>query len=309
MRTSRGLVALPAIALAALLLSGCAAAVNESSDSGGMPGLGAPEGPVSEESGGDAVGDLDGATDADDRSVVTTGYLYVTVEQPLEAAAEAVALIERIGGRVDARQEYAPRETSVSSDAGGAELVLRIPASRLTSTLEELKLLGEVEELQLSSTDVSREVQDVDARVAALRSSITRLLALQGQADTVDDLIDLESAISDRQAQLESYEAQQRALADQVSLSTITLVLGSPEVAPPDDEPATFLTGLTAGWEALVAFGTVLLVITGALLPWIAALGLVGVVVLLVIRFIVRRRAGAVAGPAASVASGGDDSD
>ncbi|MFN4002209.1 DUF4349 domain-containing protein [Microcella sp.] len=305
MRTSRGLIALPAIALAALLLSGCATAVNESSDSGGMPGVGAPEAPVSEESGGD--GDLGGATDADDRSVVTTGYLYLTVEQPLEAASDAVALVERIGGRVDARQEYAPRETSVSSDAGGAELVLRIPASRLTATLDDLKQLGEVEELQLSSTDVSREVQDVDARVAALRSSITRLLALQGQADTVDDLIDLESAISDRQAQLESYEAQQRALADQVSLSSITLVLGSPEVAPPDDEPATFLTGLTAGWEALVAFGTVLLVITGALLPWIAALGIVGLIVLLVIRFVIRRRAAAQS--AASVASGGDDVD
>ncbi|MGV3731981.1 MAG: DUF4349 domain-containing protein [Microcella sp.] len=297
MRTSRGLVALPALALAALLLSGCSAAMDESSDSGGMPGLGAPDAPVSEESGG-GDGDLGGATDADDRSVVTTGYLYLTVEQPLDAAADAVALVERIGGRVDARQEYAPRETSVSSDAGGAELVLRIPAARLTQTLDDLKQLGEVEELQLSSTDVSREVQDVDARVSALRASITRLLALQGQADTVEDLIDLESAISDRQAQLESYEAQQRALADQVSLSTITLVLGSPEVAPPDDEPATFLTGLTAGWEALIAFGTVLLVITGALLPWIVALGIVGLIVLLIVRFFVRRRSAASSAPA-----------
>lgn len=93
MRTSRGLVALPALALAALLLSGCSAAVDESSDSGGMPGLGAPDAPVSEESGGGADGDLGGATDADDRSVVTTGYLYLTVEQPLDAAADAVALV------------------------------------------------------------------------------------------------------------------------------------------------------------------------------------------------------------------------
>jgi hypothetical protein len=291
MSTRRGLVALPSLALAALLLSGCSAAVNESSDSGGMPGLGAPEAPVSEE--GSSGGDLGSTPDADDRSIVTTGYLYLTVEAPIDAAAEAVAIVERAGGRVDARQEYAPRETSVGSDAGGAELVLRIPADRLTATLDDLKELGEVEELQLSSSDVSREVQDMDARVSALQSSITRLLALQGEAGTVSDLIELESAISDRQAQLESYQAQQRALADQVSLSTITLVLGSPEVAPPDDEPATFLTGLIAGWEALVGFGTVLLVITGALLPWIVALGIVGLIVLLIVRFFVRRRSAA----------------
>ncbi|MCA1943507.1 MAG: DUF4349 domain-containing protein [Yonghaparkia sp.] len=282
--------------LAALLLGGCAA-VSESSDSGGMPGIGGPdvgyeEAPVAEDGGaigGDLDGEQSGDPDAGDRSIVTTGYLYLTVEAPLDAAAQAVAIVERAGGRVDGRQEYAPRETSDASDAGGAELVLRIPAARLTATLEDLKELGEVEELQLSSTDISREVQDIDARVEALRSSITRLLALQGQAGTVEDLIALETAISDRQAQLESYEAQQRLLADQVSLSTITLVLGSPEVAP-QDEPDTFLTGLAAGWEALVGFGSVLLVIAGVLLPWLVALGLIGLIVLLIVRAAVRRR-------------------
>ncbi len=292
--TARALVAGPALALTALLLSGCAAAT-ESSDSGGMPGVGAPgveEAPISEESGaigGDLSGDGSTDPDAGDRSIVTTGYLYLTVEAPLEAAAEAISIVEQAGGRVDGRQEYAPRETSYSSDAGGAELVLRIPSSRLTATLDELKALGEVEELQLSSTDISREVQDIDARVEALRASITRLLALQGQAATVEDLIALETAISDRQAQLESYEAQQRLLADQVSLSTITLVLGSPEVAPPD-EPDTFLTGLVAGWEALVGFGSVLLVIAGVLLPWLVVLGIIALTVVVIVRGVVTRR-------------------
>lgn len=296
-------------ALAALLLGGCAAAA-ESSDSGGLPAVGGgyEEAPVADGGGfegaigGDLDGEQSGDPDAGDRSIVTTGYLYLTVEEPLEAAAEAVAIVERIAGRVDGRQEYAPRETAYSSDAGGAELILRIPSDRLTATLDDLKELGEVEELQLSSTDISREVQDVDARVEALRSSITRLLALQGQAGTVEDLIALETAISDRQAQLESYEAQQRLLADQVSLSTITLVLGSPEVAPPD-EPDTFLTGLVAGWEALVGFGSVLLVIAGVLLPWLVALGLIGVIVLLIVRAAVRRRREGGVGATASAAT------
>lgn len=287
-RAHRSLIALPAIALAALLLSGCSAAADSggSSSSGGLPGVSTPgvaEGPVTDEG-----GDLESVPDAADRSIITTGYLYLTVEAPLEAAAEATAIVERVGGRVDARQEYAPQTTGTLRDAGGAELVLRIPADRLTATLDELKALGEVEQLQLSAADVSREVQDVDARVTALRASIERLLALQAQATTVEDLIALETAISDRQAELESYEAQQRALADQVSLSTITLVLGSPDVAPPD-EPDTFLTGLVTGWEALVDFGSTLLVIAGILLPWLVALGLIGLLVLLIVRATLRR--------------------
>lgn len=305
MRTPRLLVSLPALALSALLLSGCAAAAtNESaSDSGGMPGfeeeVGAPI--VDEATDG---GDLESQPGDGDRAVITTGYLYVTVEAPLEAAAEAVEIVESAGGRVDGRQEFAPRESSVLSDAGGAELVLRIPAERLTATLERLKELGEVEELQLSSSDVTREVQDIDARVTALRSSITRLLALQDAAATVEDLIALETAISDRQAQLESYEAQQRSYAEQVGLSTVTLVLGSTEVAPVD-EPDTFLSGLVTGWEALLGFGSGLLVVIGVLLPWVLALGLIGLAVLLIVRAAVRRRAAA----AVSAPSGVDDAD
>jgi hypothetical protein len=305
MRTPRLLTALPALALSALLLSGCAAAstAESGSDSGGAPGFEEGVGaPIVDEASGD--GDLESQPGDDDRAVITTGYLYLTVEAPLDAAADAVSIVEAAGGRVDGRQEYAPRESSVMSDAGGAELVLRVPADRLTATLEKLKALGEVEELQLSSSDVTREVQDIDARVTALRSSITRLLALQDAAATVEDLIALETAISDRQAQLESYEAQQRYYAEQVGLSTVTLVLGSPEVAPVD-EPDTFLSGLVTGWEALVAFGSGLLVVVGVLLPWVLALGLIGLAVLLIVRAAVRRRAA----PSASAASVVDDAD
>ncbi|MBX9717480.1 MAG: DUF4349 domain-containing protein [Microbacteriaceae bacterium] len=179
-----------------------------------------------------------------------------------------------------------------------------IDRAMVTATLERLQELGEVEELQLSSSDVTREVQDIDARVTALRSSITRLLELQDAAATVEDLIALETAISDRQAQLESYEAQQRYYAEQVGLSTVTLVLGSTEVAPVD-EPDTFLSGLVTGWEALVSFASGLLVVVGVLLPWVLALGLIGLAALLIVRAAVRRRAAS----EVSAPSGADHAD
>ena len=287
------------------MLSGCTAgATSESaSDSGGMPGVreGVEEFSADEatgQSGGDLGSQPVAAEPADGRAVITTGYLYVTVEAPLEAAAEAVAIVEAAGGRVDGRQEFAPRALDTTSDGGGnggtsnagsAELVLRIPADRLTATLETLKELGEVEELQLSSTDVTREVQDIDARVTALSSSITRLLALQDAAATVEDLIALETAISDRQSQLESLEAQQRFYAEQVGLSTVTLVLGSTDVAPVD-APDTFISGLVTGWEALAAFGSGLLVVLGVMLPWLVVLGLVALAAGLIVRGVRRRR-------------------
>jgi len=274
--------------LAALALGGCSAGAFDSATDSGGPAFGGDSGGELGGEFGDAPAAEEAAQDgeiSDGRSVITTGHLYLTVDAPLDAAEEAARITERAGGRVDGRTEYSPDQGRYAA----AELLLRLPSATLTETLEELRALGEVEELTLQTDDVTREVQDLDARITALRSSVERLLALQDAAATVDDLIDLETAISDRQGRLESLEAQQRYLADQVDLSTLRLTLGSDATAPVD-EPDTFLTGLLAGWESLVAVGSGLLVIAGVLLPWLAVLGVLALVTLLVVRGARRRR-------------------
>lgn len=316
--------------VAAPLLAGCGAigARDESSGADGEPGV-VGEAPVQDggdlggggESGGDGSGDGDSPAEA--RELVITGSLYVTVEDPLEAADEAARIVEREGGRVDGRRESAPRDSGSDGSSGGgsggdgssgaeyapeysyddygggyysfgsgggAVLELRIPSARLTETLDELEALGEREELVLSSDDVTFERRDLTARISALESSVTRLLALQDAAADLNDLIALESAISDRQAQLESLQAQERYYEDQVSLSTITLTLGSEDVAP-IDEPDSFWTGLTTGWDALLAFLGGALVVVGVLLPWLLVLGLLALVAWAVLRRARTRRA------------------
>jgi len=308
------------VVVAAPLLAGCGAigARDESSGSNGEPGAigGAPVqdgGDLGggESGGGGADGDGSGGeAPAEDRELVITGSLYVTVEDPLEAADEAAHIVERAGGRVDGRRESAPRASGSDGgteyapeysyddygggyysfgDGGGAILELRIPSARLTETLDELEALGEREELVLSSDDVTFERRDLTARISALESSVARLLALQDAAADLDDLIALESAISDRQAQLESLQAQERYYEDQVSLSTITLTLGSEDVAP-IDEPDSFWTGLTTGWDALLAFLGGVLVVAGVLLPWLIVLGVLALVAWAILRRLRMRR-------------------
>lgn len=234
--------------------------------------------------GGDA--DRDVTAESVDRSVIITGYAVVTVEDPLDAAAESVRIVERVGGRVDSRQEYAPTKFS----GGSAILVLRIPADELTPTLEQLRELGRADSVSLSSADVTVERQDLDARTNALRTSIERLNALMARADKVADLIALEAEISSRQAQLESLEGQQRYLADQVSMSTLTLELRSEQTAP-DPEPGNFFEGLAAGWDAFVAFWAGALVLLGVIAPWLVFLALLAVGAVVLVKALRRRPA------------------
>lgn len=216
-----------------------------------------------------------------DRQVITTGWVTITVSDPRDAAAEAVRITESVGGRVDGRSEYAPR----GGDKGSATLTLRLPADDLTETLEKLEELGDVQEVSLNATDVTMETQDLDARISAMSASIERLTALLENATTTEALIQLETAISDRQAQLESMEAQRRYLADQVSLSTVTLNLVTEQVVD-DPAPDNFIDGIIAGWNAFVAFFAGLLVVLGVLVPWLV---LAGIITFLVVFFVKRR--------------------
>lgn len=286
---SRPAVAIATGVIATVLLAGCAASapsvglvqtteIGQSGDaiagldstgldSTGLTGTGLTD-----------TGLTDGTTAAADRSVITTGWVTVLVAEPADAADAAIGIVDGAGGRIDGRSERAATEY----DGGSATLTLRIPADRLTAVLDELQGLGDLQELSLSASDVTLQVQDLDARITAMRASVERLQDLIAQASDVDALIALETAISDRQAQLESMLAEQRWTDDQVAMSTVTLQLVTQPVAA-TPAPGTFVDGLLAGWAAFVGFLAGLLVAAGFALPWLVALGLIGLIVVLAV--------------------------
>lgn len=276
---------LVAVALAATLgLAGCSAGASSGASSGSS--LAGPAAPAPQSDAGAAgSAEKDGAAaSTKDRSVVVTGDAALTVSDPIAAAADATRIVADAGGRVDGRSEQA-------GDGGTratATLTLRIPAAKLDATLDALRRLGRVDSVTTRSSDVTGRTQDLDARITALRTTIQRMLELEQRATDTTDLVAIETAIGDRQADLESMEAQQRELADQVAMSTITLTLHprGTTVAP---VRAGFGDGVVTGWSAFVAFWGGALVVLGVLLPWIVLSGLVAAVVL-GIRWAVRRR-------------------
>jgi len=294
-RVARPIMIGTVVLIASLSLAGCSAAGGGSTSSHNISAGGgsSQQDAVAPNPATGSTSDSGKASTAD-RSVVVTGAMTATAEKPLAAADKAVSIVEAAGGRVDGRTENAPTDR----DQGSATLVLRIPAAKLTPTLDALKKLGRADQVSIDATDVTTQTQDLGARIDALRASITRLLELESKATDTTNLIAIETAISDRQGELESLEAQQRGLTDQISMSTITLDLRSDAAAPPV-KPADFWSGLGAGWGAFVAFWAGALVVLGVLLPWLLFLGLATVATLLIVRQ-VRRRAARTAARAAA---------
>lgn len=270
----------------ALGLAGCSASSGSSrSDSSGgsvsdAPAV-APEkgttGTITDGKGTGTTGTV--PQPASNRAVITTGTISITVDTPSTAAEKAVRITDAAGGHVDGRNEH----PSTGGDPGTAQLVLRIPSAKLDAALAELKKLGRVENVSLSTQDVTGQSQDLGARITALTTSVDRLVQLMSRATTTADLISIETALSDRQATLESLQAQKRGLDDQVDLATLTVELGTAATAP-IRTPATFLSGLIAGWGSFVAFLSGALVVVGVALPWLAFAAVIAAIPVLVVR-------------------------
>jgi hypothetical protein len=282
----RRVVAVTGVLLGALLLSGCTTSQSGSSSdgsAGGSVGMPAPAGP---EVGGDSSGgDVGSDGTVVQRQVVTTGSVSLSADSPLDAADRATDIVESRGGRVDDRVEHAPTDAQKPS----ARLTLRIPADRLTAALAELEKLGETSQVSISSSDVTTKAQDLDARIKALQTSVDRLLALMAKATDTTDLITIENALSQRQAELDSLQAQGDYLSAQVALATITLDIVATGVVPAG-LPGDFWSGLGAGWAALVSFLGGVVVVLGVLLPWAALAAVVALVAWWAVRASRRRR-------------------
>jgi hypothetical protein len=199
-------------------------------------------------------------------------------------------MLANLGGDIDNEQ--------TNSDSKGrlvrATVTVRVPVDRFQDAMTALGELGKVKRSESSSRDVTAEVIDVDERVQTLANSLDRLQRFQDEAQSIDDLIRYENEITQREAELQSMRSQQAYLRDQTAMSTITVTIERPadKPKPPEDglDDAGFLAGLEGGWNALRGSVVVVLTIVGALLPFAAALALVGVPLWLLVRRLAVRR-------------------
>ncbi|ROR90489.1 DUF4349 domain-containing protein [Nocardioides aurantiacus] len=305
-RPSRLLLLAP-LALLLLVLTGCGPGGGSSgsgTDSAGGSTADPRSGPSSTDSGttteevapgapddGRSVVGASAARPALERAVVATGEVSVVADDVGTARDEALRLTRGWGGLV------ADEQTS-SDDRGrptDSTLVLRVPTPRFSPALEDLAGLGRVVHQTRSAEDVTTQVVDTQARVRAAERSIRSIERLLSRAVELGDVIRIESDLARRQADLDSLKQQQAYLADQTSLSTITLHLQRTAAdEPAREETRGFLAGLDAGWDAMAGSAVALATVVGALLPFAALLALLGLPVVLALRR--RRTQGVTAG-------------
>jgi len=164
----------------------------------------------------------------------------------------------QIEGVANAQLGFVATENTVTDLHGmtrSSSITIRVPVDTFQTTITEISKLGQVASRQISTQDVTGRVADVASRVTSAKDSIAQLRVLFSHATKLSDIIALESELSQREADLESLLAQQRALTAATTLSTISVQVTLPPkpavLAAHHDSSSGFVGGLKQGWQAL----------------------------------------------------------
>jgi hypothetical protein len=218
-----------------------------------------------------------------EQQVITSAYVDIRVSDVSESLDALKAAISAYDGTIanEALTQYDGDQQ--------ATLTARIPQANLSAFLEDIDAVGQVESRSINSTDVTMQVVDVQARLDALEASLTRLRALQAQADTIADLVAIEAELANRQAERDSLVSQLEYLSDQVAMSTVNFTL-LPEVSVGVAEP-DFIRGLSNGWNALLGLGAGFITAIGFALPFLIVAAMIGALIGVILGVRRRRKA------------------
>lgn len=222
------------------------------------------------------------------RDIVYRGQISVRVKDVAIAADRAESLARSVDGVVFAEETS---NMSGSPDESTASLTVRVPPAEFRAVLRKLAGLGERLSQSQTAEDVTTQVVDTRSRVASQTRSVARVRALLAKANTIGEVVQIESELAKREADLESLQAQLARLQDVTELATIEVTFVGPTAAVAQSEPDLgFLAGLRGGWNAFVSIVLVGLTVLGALLPFLVAAALLGVPARLVLRTRLVRR-------------------
>lgn len=174
-----------------------------------------------------------------------------------------------------------------------ASMTIRIPAQQLDTFLSSVSEVSNVISRNDSVSDVTLQYVDMESHKKALTAEQDRLLELLEQAESVEDIITIESRLSDVRYQIESMESQLRTLQNQVSYSTVYLDIQEVEKLTPVEEQTRgemikegFVDSLYGVGNGLLDFGTAVIIDLPYLVVWAAVI----LLVILIIRLFRKRR-------------------
>jgi Domain of unknown function (DUF4349) len=152
------------------------------------------------------------------------------------------------GGFVEKSQLQMGPVAPGSSSFGS--LVLQVPQPSFSSFLSQVETVGKVTSVSSTSTDVTGQYVDLQARIAALQASRQQYLTILSKATSIGDILSVQEQIDVIQSQVEQLQGQLNLLDNQTTYATLAVSLsplGHPTPPPPSPP-----SGISSAWHASI---------------------------------------------------------
>lgn len=296
MNVKKLLALLLAFVMAAAVLTACGASGKEAYDAA-APEENYAEAPMedvvveeylSDESG---ISSASGSTPAlpEDQKIITTLDITAQTENMDPLLEQINGKIAQLGGYMEAQEIYNGSAYGNSYRYRNAYLTIRIPADQLDSFVALVKENANVVRQNTSTENVTLTYVGIESRITALETEQARLLELLAKAENMEDLLLIESRLTEVQAELEEYTSRLRVLDNKINYSTVHLDLEEvKEYTPVEEEPDTVWERIGSGLsqnlkdigKGFVDFFVWLIVA----LPYLAIIAVIAAVVILIVK-------------------------
>ncbi|HEV2028133.1 MAG TPA: DUF4349 domain-containing protein [Candidatus Dormibacteraeota bacterium] len=189
------------------------------------------------------------------------------------ASVRALVLLEQgfIAG-TDAQASPANPNDQIRSGV----ITFMVPAAKFDETIDQLTKLGKVQNEHISGNDVSAQYVDLQARLANEEAQRNAMLALLGRAQSVADIIAVQTQLGQITQQIEQLKGQISYIDHNTTYSTVSVNIteaGAPAQAAPVDSWG-FASALTDAAHNFVTTINYIISGLGAIGPIVILLGL-----------------------------------
>ncbi len=176
--------------------------------------------------------EMDGGSEAPEvnESAVSERKLIKTVDLSVETKEYDALMgslekqVEGLGGYIEALDAYNGSYYG-GRDNRSASITVRIPVEKLDGFITQIGEEANIVNRNESVEDVTLQYVDLDSHARMLEEEQERLLELLAQAETIEDIIAIESRLSEVKYQLESMRSQLRTYDNKVQYSTVYIYI------------------------------------------------------------------------------------
>lgn len=228
----------------------------------------------------------------DSEKIIYSCYAEIETLTFEESCQEITKLIARYGGFLE--KSTVSGHNYNYEGRRNAEYVIRIPRESFEEVTGSLSNIGNVPYCSISAENITSQYRDTESRLATYQVEEERLLAMLEKAETVADMLEIESRLAEVRYEIESLTTTILGWDSLVSYSTLTIYLQ--EVIEYTAEPElTYWQRIGKGFMRTLRdvgeFFKDLLRVFIVSLPVLVLLGAVAVIVVVIVRFQKKRRA------------------